>query len=111
MEAVLERLPQVGQLTIQVSAPINYSARVAQRQVGHFVANEISYLLRADEPVLVVSDHLVWRVPVILALPTTGPLGQVGTIDVNVETGQLSITPEQIASMTRRAEELAQRAV
>jgi len=113
METVLlERIPQVGQvqLTLQVSAHINYSAHAAMRQVGRFVADEISYLLRAGDPTLVVSDSLRWRVPVILALPTTGPLGEVGAVDVDVETGQLSITPEQIAGIARRAEDLARHA-
>lgn len=90
MEATLEQIPRTGKvdLTIQVSATINYSAEVARRLAGRFVANEIGYLLRCGDPKLVVSERLYWRVPIILALPTTGPIGTVGTIDVDVETGQ-----------------------
>jgi hypothetical protein len=109
MEATLEQIPRTGKvdLTIQVSATINYSAEAARRLAGRFVANEIGYLLRCGDPELVISERLYWRVPVILALPTTGPIGTVGTIDVDVETGQLSIAPEQIAEITRHAESLA----
>ena len=108
MEATLDQLPQTGQfqLTIQVSAQLNYSARAAQRRVGRFVADEIGYLLRSGSPTLVVSERLFWRVPVILALPTSGTVGEVGTIDMDVETGQLAITPQQITQITRRAEDL-----
>jgi len=109
MEATLEQIPRTGkvELTIQVSATINYSAEAARRLAGRFVANEIGYLLRCEDPKLVVAERLYWRVPITLAFPTTGPVGTVGTIDVDVETGQLSITPEQIAEITRHAESLA----
>jgi len=109
METTLEQIPRTGKidLIIQVSATINYSAEAAQRLAGRFVANEISYLLRCNAPQLVVSERLYWRVPIVLALPTTGPVGTVGTIDVDVENGQLSITPEQIAEITHHATNLA----
>lgn len=109
MEATVEQIPQAGriQVTIQVSADLNYSADAARRMVGRFVADEIGYLLRGGEPTLVAAERLCWRVPVILALPHTGPVGTVGTVDVDVETGQLFVTPEQVADVTRRAQDLA----
>ena len=109
MEATVEQIPQAGriQVTIQVSADLNYSADAARRMVGRFVADEIGYLLRGGEPTLVAAELLCWRVPVILALPHTGPVGTVGTVDVDVETGQLFVTPEQVADVTRRAQDLA----
>lgn len=111
MQTALEQIPRTGQiqLTIQVSAKFNYSAQAAQRLVRRFVADEISYLLRADTPSLVVAEELYWRVPLILAFPDIGAVGQAGTVDVNVETGQLSITPEQLTEITRHAYELATR--
>lgn len=111
METALEQLPQTGQIqvTIQVAAKFNYSALAAERLVGRFVADEISYLLRADTPTLVVANELYWRVPVVLAFPHSGVAGQVGAVDVNVETGQLSVTPNQVAEITLHANELASR--
>ncbi len=109
METTLEQIPRTGKidLIIQVSATINYSAEAARRLAGRFVANEISYLLRCNDPQLVVSERLYWRVPIILALPTAGHVGTVGTIDIDVESGQLFITPEQIAEITHYATSLA----
>ncbi len=109
METIVEQLPQAGhlQVTIQASADLNYSAKAARRIVGRFVADEIGYLLRSNEPTLVVSDRLYWRVPIVLALPDRGIVGTAGALDVDVETGQLFVTSEQIAEITYQAENLA----
>jgi hypothetical protein len=112
MEATLEQIPRAGQLelTIQVSATVHYSAAAARRIAGRFVANEIAYLSRAGEPTLVMAETgIYWRVPIVLAFPTIGPVGSVGYIDVHVETGEFSITPEQIQEMRLNAEEKAAR--
>jgi hypothetical protein len=109
METSIEQIPTTGQLqlTIQVSANVNYSAAAARRIVGRFVADEIGYLLRASEPTLVVSDRIRWRVPVTLAYPGHGVVGTAGTLDVDVETGQLNVTPAQIGAITQHATDLA----
>jgi len=44
---------------------------------------------------------------VILSLTSRGDVGEVGTIDVDVETGQLHVTPHLIAEINTRAENLA----
>ena len=109
MEAELEQIPSSGtmNLTIQVSTTFNFSALAAKRKVGRFVADEIGYLLRAGEPKLVVGQRMVWRVPVTLALPTAGDIGQTGEIDVDVDTGKLNLTPELIHSIAQNGERLA----
>lgn len=111
METVFQQIPQTGDitLTIQISAPFNYSAVAARRLVNRFVADEISYLLRTEEPVLVASERIVWRVPVTLAFPDAGTVGQVGTVDVDVENGRLLLTPAQIEAINNSALELATR--
>jgi hypothetical protein len=90
-----------------VQADVNYSAYAARRKVSRFVADEISYLMRGGEPTLAIAERICWRVPVLLTLPPQGPVGTVGTIDVDVETGQLYITPELVTEITQRAEYLA----
>ena len=46
MDAVIEAIPQTGdiRLTIEVAAKQNFSAKSAQKIVGRFAADEISYL-------------------------------------------------------------------
>ena len=97
--------------TALVAAKFNYSAQAAERVVRRFAADEISYLLRTDTPSLIVDEEFYWRVPLVLAFPGIGAAGQAGAIDVNVETGQLSVTPDQVAEIISHAHELAARRV
>lgn len=101
--------PSSGQLSIniQLSATVNVTAFSARQKVTGFVADELSTNMHAAEPTLVVGDRICWRVPVILSMPPTGDRGEVGTVDVDVETGQLQITPKLIQEIERRAEYLA----
>ncbi len=111
MDVAVKQLPHTGklQIDIHVSADMNFSAAAARRRVGRFVADEISYLMRGGEPNLVIADRIHWRVPVLLTFPGHGNVGSVGAIDVDVETGQLHVTPELIAEIQQRASDLAAR--
>jgi hypothetical protein len=80
---------------------------VVRRKVGRYVAEEIGYLLRSGEPKLVVGQRVVWRVPVTQALPTAGEIGEVGSIDVDVETGKLNLSPQLLTQITQNGERLA----
>jgi len=73
---------------------------------GRGAADEISTNMHGGEPRLVVGEHICWRVPVILSMPPTGDRGEVGAIDVDVETGQLIITHALIEEIQYRAEYL-----
>jgi hypothetical protein len=103
--------PHSGQLSIDIklSAQINVTAFSARQKVTSFVADEISTNIHGGEPKLVVGEHIYWRVPVILSMPPTGDRGEVGTIDVDVETGQLMVNRNLVEEIERRAEYLATR--
>jgi hypothetical protein len=79
-------------------------AELERTMVTGFVADEISTNMHAGEPRLVVGERICWRVPVILSMPPSGDRGEVGTIDVDVETGQVMITQALIQEIERRAE-------
>lgn len=64
-------------------------AQTAQRQVTKLLLDQVGNLLYGERPSLVADERLLWRVPVWLALPTTRPLGQVGILDVDKETGEI----------------------
>jgi hypothetical protein len=112
MQVEIDKLPSnQGRLSlhIEVAADMNVSAFVAARKVTGFVADEISTNLHGTEPTLVVGERIRWRVPVWLSLPPTGDLGEVGSIEVDVETGQMEVTEALIEEITLRATELSQR--
>ena len=54
--------------------------------------------------------HLLWRVPVWLALPTTGALGQVGVLDLDAQTGEILFDQQILDEIEERGNALARRA-
>ena len=90
---------------IRISAKLNKVA--ARRKVNVFVLNEIGTGLGGDTPTLVIyNGRACWRVPVILALPPKGRLGQVGHIDVDAQTGELLADDRLIQDIADHAERL-----
>ena len=104
-------LPLSGrvEVNINVSADVHITATIARRRVSRLVISEIGNLLYGGEPSLIIGERICWRVPVLLAYPDTGPVGQVGTLDVDVETGEVLVTPTQLAEITDYAHYIAQR--
>jgi len=115
MTIILERypIPDSGplKLSVEISAEIKVSADEARRKVNGFLLNNLSYLTIGErQPELVVGERVCWRVAVNHTLPGFGALGRIGTIDVDVETGELQpISPEQLKEMKHRAKALAAR--
>ncbi len=109
MPSIMEALPQIGRLEVEikVTANMNISAYAARQKVNGFVLGEISYMMHAGDPTLVLDEYVRWRVPVILSLTSRGDVGEVGAIEVDVETGHLHVTPQLIAEINARAEGLA----
>jgi len=93
---------------IQIRVDLNVSAYVARRQVTGYLLDNVSDHLSGETPDLVVDgERLLWRVPVVLYLTSRGRVGQVGTIDVDAQTGQLQITPSLIEDIEHRAFQIA----
>jgi hypothetical protein len=101
-------LPRVGrlQMDVHLSVEINVTAAIARRKVNAFLATHVGNLLLADEPVLMLSERIAWRVPVDLTAPPAGRLGRVGEVDVDVESGELLLNDAQIAEIRERAHRL-----
>jgi hypothetical protein len=95
---------------IRIEADLNVSAFVARRKVTGYVLDHVSDHMAGDEPSLVVDgERFLWRVPVYLAVLPQGRLGQVGTIDVDAQNGQLLVTKELIEEMRSHARTLVER--
>jgi hypothetical protein len=113
IDILLERqqVPTTGVLTVQVNQAvhINVSAEEAQRKVSVFVLKKISNLMHGETPTLVLGERISWRVPVHLTFPTTGDVGQIGTIDVDATSGELCASPDIIAAIVIHAESTARR--
>jgi hypothetical protein len=103
-------LPERGPLSIRldVSATINTTAEEARRKVSVFAGNQIADLLHGEAPGLVWQENVAyWRVPVALSSRSMGRIGIVGSVDVNVETGELQITDRLIEEIEENAQRFA----
>ena len=97
-------LPERGQVAINLSFEIKVTAEEAKRKVTWWLREEVSMLIYGETPTLVVGERPVWRVPAWIAFPSTGPLGEVGTAEVNADTGEM-LNPEGFrAEVERRLE-------
>ena len=93
---------------LQIVPPhVRVTAVAARRKVNRFVLDKISYLMGGEQPTLVETDQLVWRVPVVLTYPDQGVVGQVGFIDVDAESGELLLAPDIIEEIKHNARALA----
>ena len=103
-------LPERGPLNIRldVATTINTTAEEARRKVSVFAGNMIADLLSGETPGLVWQQNMAyWRVPVVLSSRSMGRIGIVGTIDVNVETGELQVTDQLIEELEENAQRFA----
>ncbi len=98
-------------LKIEITTDFNISSFVARQRVNRFLAVNVGNMLAAGEPELVVSNVLRWRVPVLFGTPVKGPLGKVGELVVDVDTGEVIVDdPTQLEEMMDHAEILYTRA-
>lgn len=109
MASIVQSFPTIGRLEvdIKVTADVNISAYAARQKVNGFVLSDISYMMHAGDPALILAERIYWRVPVIFSLASRGDVGDVGSIDVDIETGQIHVSPEIIRDIRNRAEGLA----
>jgi hypothetical protein len=85
-------LPDSGvvDLRLNCSFEIKVTAEQARRQVKGWLLDQVSYMMTAQLPTLVISERIAWRVPVILTATHIGHVGVVGEVDVDVETGAMN---------------------
>jgi hypothetical protein len=108
-------LPDTGPIAIQVdyAGEIKVKAEAARRKANAYLLTTVTNLSYAGhESGLVFGEHLVWRFPAMLALPSYGEIGPIGTIDVDAASGDtrsVPLSPTLISQMQERANALARR--
>lgn len=95
-----------GTFEIRRTVTVNISAEEARRQVHRWLLLNVSHMMGAEVPTLIVGDKSCWRVPVHLSTPQSGIVGQVGTVDVDAVTAELLDLSHQKASLEQRARSL-----
>ena len=85
---------------------VTVTAQTAQKKVTKLLLDQVGNLLFGERPNLVSGERSLWRVPVWLSYPTIGPLGQVGTLDVDAETGEILYTQQLLEEIADRGNAL-----
>lgn len=102
--------PDTGMLNLdlRLTADIRVTPDHARRSVSQFVGNHIADLLHGDRPDLIIrADGAYWRVPVVLSSRSLGRIGVVGSLDVDVNSGDLKVSDRTIAEIERNAQRFA----
>ena len=82
--------PSRTQVDIQLQTTLNITSSEARKIANQQIVTGLGTGLLALEPELLVKNNqFIWRVPILLSLPTLGDLGQVGTIAVDATTGHI----------------------
>ena len=94
------------QIEARTGAPvivIVIDASVARRNVTRWLGIHVADMLMADMPTLILtSQPLRWRVPVVLG-SSKGVVGEVGSVEVDAQTGELTTSPELIKHLLAQA--------
>jgi hypothetical protein len=105
-------LPERGVVDLRLhwSFDIQITAAEARQKVDSWLLDEVSYMIGAGEPLLVVDGAtVVWRVPAIFTATHIGEVGTAGSVDVDVQTGAMDITSDRKAVILQGAQALAQK--
>ena len=102
-------IPEKGSFEIRQTVDITFTAKQAQRKVDTWLLNEVSMMMGAEAPTLVVGARTVWRVPCRFTAPHVGRVGTVGEIDVDAKTGELYDSLAKKESIIDCAKKLAEK--
>ena len=114
METVTQSLPEIAfriQLSWLEGAPtrqINVDAVTARRRVSGWASGEVSTSCLGGTPLLVVEpQRIFWRVPVIFTHRLIGHVGEVGSVDMDADTGRMATSLALAEQMLSRVAQLA----
>ncbi len=100
-------LPETGVVRIQVdqTADIRISAEAARKRVRRWLREDVSLMMSANTPTLTLTERIVWRVSVTLSKTHLGTVGQIGTVDVDVLSGEIvDISESKKSALTTAAQ-------
>ena len=100
-------IPERGTLEIKVdrTVEINVTAEQARKKVDHWLMDQVSSMIGAKKPSLVISgDKAVWRVPAWINFTQGHWEGMIGIVEVDVLTGEMLDLEKQRMAMVEYLE-------
>ena len=111
MTIIVEQVasPKVGKFHIRIDRNIDVriSAEVAKRKASSWAIKFVSHMMASGKPSFVLAEKCYWRVPIIYTTPHVGHVGKVGSVEVDVTSGEVSACCETPNEMIRAAQKLA----
>lgn len=109
MPVLLEgiNISEVGVYEIRQTLTVQVTAEQARLAVNRWLLDEVSYMMHAESPTLVINGNARWRVPAVLTAPHVGAVGAVGAVDVDAATGELLEHETQKEIIVANARKLA----
>ena len=107
--SIAVEIPEQAEVSFkfEISAKANITPFVAKQSIDDFLLNSVGNLLCAGEPEFFVKeDGIFWKVPVHYTIPSRGTLGTVGSLLVDVQTGEIVRTIEDLEEIKSNAEML-----
>lgn len=102
-------IPETGSFEIHQTVNLTVTAKQAQRKVDTWLLNEVSMMMGAETPTLVIGQRTYWRVPARFTAPHVGRVGTVGEVAVDAQTGDIECPQETKAAILRTAKVLAKK--
>ena len=78
-------ISEIGVYEIKQTLNVQVTREQARRIVNRWLLDQVSDMMHAESPTLVVNGQTVWRVPAILTAPHIGTAGAVGMVDVDFD--------------------------
>jgi hypothetical protein len=110
MPVLLEgiNINEVGVHEIRQTLNVQVTSEQARRIVSRWLLDQVSDMMRAESPTLVVNGRSVWRVPAVLTAVHVGVVGMVGMVDVDAVTGDLVDAEQRREELTAKGIKLAE---
>lgn len=104
--------PQNGPLHFKTEfqGEIAIAPDVARRKANGYLCLDVCFFAGAGEPMLLLGDRPIWRMPIVLRLPEFGELTILGNVEVDASTGRpIPLTEQEIIAIQSRANAIATR--
>lgn len=110
MPVLLENvnIREAGVHEIRQTLTVQVTSEQARRIVSRWLLEQVSDMMRAESPTLVVNGRSVWRVPTVLTATHIGAVGLVGVMDVDAVTGELIDAENRRAGLIANGVKLAE---
>ena len=102
-------IPETGSFEIRQTVNLAISSKQAQRKVDTWLLLEVSMMMGAETPTLLLGERSIWRVPVRFTAPHVGRVGTAGEVEIDAQSGEIYNPITAKTTLLRTAKTLAKK--